>query len=83
MSNLTWEDPTPKGEWFSHTRRDEIGAELKANPGVWARLDEMGENPTHSYRIKQGRYWGSGYESTTRRIDGTRYIFARYVGEDN
>jgi len=53
-------------------------AELRARPGKWAKVKVIPRGTKHT-----GVNQLSGFETTTRTIDGQRVVYARYVGNDS
>ena len=77
---MKWETPTPKGQQIYPWA--EWAEALKANPGQWARFDEV-KTSTHQNAIVTGRLKdfrpAGAFEAITRQ----KVLFIRYVGEQN
>jgi len=61
-----------------HSTTAERGQTLKANKGQWAKWPA--KSTPQQVQESLNNQCGLGYEVTTRRIDGKRVIFARFVG---
>ena len=92
MSDIEWEDPpvskAGRADGRSH-KHEEIAAELKANPGKWAKTF-TGVSPSYTSNIKNGllkAYLPVGTfeavsRNTYRNDDGLLRgdIYVRYIG---
>lgn len=87
-SALTWEEPAPDEKRQKFSATSSLVAEMKANPGRWARLGEYERDNSAQYFAKRvnagGSLWcqpAGSFEATDRRVNGTAVVYARYVGE--
>lgn len=84
MSGLKWEEPPPKRGGRRSTLTEEIVAELRANPGRWARLPDR-----WSSAASQGwkRKWPDlEYRMTDHKVEanGSKTVtwYVRFPGEE-
>lgn len=84
-NGVVWEDPPEEkagtGVW--HERL----APLMARPGVWARIAERPQPSTartvaSNLRKRMVRVPEGDWEFVSRQVDGTAYVYARYLGPD-
>lgn len=89
---LRWEDPPPskRAARFPRQRADRwsvLAAELRAEPGRWAVVNESGHQGAGSgmaSTIGLGltvEFTPAGtFEAVSRKVDGITTVYARYVG---
>lgn len=93
MAEPQWEDPptfrTGPISGTGHSLNPELVAfveALRQNPKRWARYPRTissGACSVAAARIKRGEgsFIGGGFEATSRKVDGTRVLYVRYVGD--
>lgn len=86
-SSVEWADPPPDNRGRPKNHK-EIAAQLKANPGVWAKVAAYSKAPssaTTAHIIRTARFKSyepaGSYDAVARTVDGVHWVFARYVGE--
>lgn len=87
MSDIVWEEPPPSRYGAKRDGWNRIAAELRANPGRWARIRECetrGRASVWAQQVRQGQSsaWlpAGSFEAASRSVDGTYVVYARYVG---
>lgn len=89
MTGIVWEEPPPPKPG-PKPRHEAIAAELRSNPGKWAKVAVA--SPGMASTIKSGRmiaYQPQGafeavarnYRSADGHVRGVADIYARYIGE--
>lgn len=90
MAELEWADPPPgKGARYAVPRKHhETAAQLKAKPGLWARVlvsDRDRAMRIAAHQIKNGQLAAyrpaRAFEAVSRKVGDEFHVFARYVGE--
>lgn len=84
-----WENPPTSKPAQAAMDHSVAAATLKSNPGVWGKVRSYKAHSTAAtvaYQIRTGylasyRPKGS-YQAVSRTLEGTHWVFARYVGED-
>ena len=78
---VSWEKP-PRADMPHVQTREQIGAELAANPREWAvvaRHDRAARAETHAARIESGREYGQGFEARYVQVGNEHRVYARKV----
>jgi hypothetical protein len=81
---ITWEAPTERAKPGPKGQYDEFAAQLRANPGRWAKIGEAPTSLARNIKAGSGAFSPEGaFEAVTRNADksGNRAdIYARFVG---
>lgn len=85
MTDITWTDPPTNPRGGRRRVWETRLAPLRERPGQWARLDDCQGKRAYNVgqQLRKGGFAGidpTEFEAISRTVDGTVYLFVRYIG---